>query len=792
MGLSCVVRVPGLLLAIAAALACPGLTAQSQPQSKTVAAAIAPRLPARAPAQIDALAVAVSPGANRAVSFTNHRSAFYYTQTHVNDHPEHAWFRGFNIAGRRMFSDYRLTVDGVALDPASSRSVVVRPDALVRTYPNGVVETLRLYDDRDVVSIEVQGSAKNTDLSLAGETVRPEDTVDGVQYYTVTGEAPADPKMTLAVMHKADLFMVCAGATRDAARDLCSEASQAEPAWRAERRTRLESTINGPQFVLADDASLTRSLRWIALTTEQLLTRQRGDGIYAGLPWFPEYWGRDSFIALPGAALVTGHFEAARAILVSFARFQDRDPASRFYGRMPNIVKPGSLDYHTTDGTPRFVIALREYLRYTGDVTLLRELYPNVVASIDGALARFTDDLGLLVHADNETWMDARRASDLSAYVPRGTRANDIQALWYEQLRAGAEFADQLGDAAAARRWTRVADRVRRSFDQLFVTPAARDRPASIADHVTAAGVPDHTLRPNVLFALDLLPANEAAAVTAQAWRTLVFPWGVATLDPGDRFFHPYHLAPGCWHKDEAYHNGTVWPWLDGVLIDQLVRFDQVEPAWQLFHARSRLALARGVVGGLPETLDAYPHPGEAEPRLTGTYLQAWSNAEHLRAWYQDFLGVRPALDQRRVLLRPRIPASLGNVDFTSRVGTGSLRGVYQRIGQQRRFHWVVDGLTTTLVVDLDRYGAHSFEVRAGEQLVVEQGPHGARAALFAVDGAQRQAVALAPSPAHRAQLEQWNAVFSGTRFAEPRPLDKHSIGVSCAPDPAGTGPVAE
>jgi glycogen debranching enzyme len=792
MGLSCVVRVPGLLFAVAAALACPGLAAQSQPQSATAAGATAPLLPARAPAQLDALAVAVSPRANRAVSFTNHRSAFYYTQTHVNDHPEHGWFRGFNIAGRRVFSDYRLKVDGVALDPASSRSVVVRPDALVRTYPDGVVETLRLYDDRDVVSVEVRGSAGPVSLSLAGETVRPDGVVDGIQYYTVIGEAPAVPAMTVVVMRHADLFLICAGATRDAARDLCSEAAQAEPAWRADRRARLERTLNGSQFVLTDDAALTASLRWIALTTEQLLTRQRGDGIYAGLPWFPEYWGRDSFIALPGAALVTGQFEAARAILVSFARFQDRDPESRFYGRMPNIVKPGSLDYHTTDGTPRFVIALRDYVRYTGDVTLLRELYPNVVASIDGALARFVDDRGLLVHADNETWMDARRASDLSAYVPRGTRANDIQALWYQQLSAGAEFAAQLGDPAAAERWSRAAQRVRRSFDQLFVTPATRDHPASIADHVTAAGVADHTLRPNVLFALDLLPEPDAAAITAQAWRTLVFPWGVATLDPGDRFFHPYHLAPGCWHKDEAYHNGTVWPWLDGVFIDQLVRFEQVEPAWQLFLARNRMALERGVVGGLPETLDAYPHPGEAEPRLTGTYLQAWSNAEHLRAWYQDFLGVRPALDQRRVLLRPRIPASLGSVDFTARIGAGSLRGVYQRVGQDRRFHWVVDGLSTTLIVDLDRHELRSFEVHAGEQLVVEQGQDGARAALFAVDGVQRQAVVLAPSPERRARLEQWNAVFAGTGFAGPRPLGKHSIGVSCAADPAGTGPIAE
>jgi hypothetical protein len=117
---------------------------------------------------------------------------------------------------------------------------------------------------------------------------------------------------------------------------------------------------------------------------------------------------------------------------------------------------------------------------------------------------------------------------------------------------------------------------------------------------------------------------------------------------------------------------------------------------------------------------------------------------------------------------------------------------VYQRVGQQHRFHWVLDGLSTTLVVDLDRYASRSFEVHSGEQLVVEQGPDGAWATLIGVDGVRRQAVVLAPSPARRAQLEKWNAVFAGTGFAKPQPLGKHSIGVSCAPDPAGTGPIAE
>ena len=67
---------------------------------------------------LDDLSIPVTAAENRPVSFTNKRSAYFYTQTHRNDHPEHAWFRGLNIAGRRIFNDYRLVVRGVALDPA--------------------------------------------------------------------------------------------------------------------------------------------------------------------------------------------------------------------------------------------------------------------------------------------------------------------------------------------------------------------------------------------------------------------------------------------------------------------------------------------------------------------------------------------------------------------------------------------------------------------------------------------------------------------------------------------------
>ena len=206
----------------------------------------------------------------------------------------------------------------------------------------------------------------------------------GIDEYTATQGGDAGAVDHIVVGRSGNRFLIAVGSSRAAARTLHDQAIANAPAWEDARRARLAAVIGGDHYFWSDDPRLTEAMRWLQLTTDSLVTRQRGDGIYAGLPWFNEYWGRDSFISLPGATLVTGHFEEARAILTSFAEFQDLDRASRFYGRLPNIVKPGSIDYHTTDGTPRWVIALRDYVRYTGDRSIVAELYPNVTGQHRG------------------------------------------------------------------------------------------------------------------------------------------------------------------------------------------------------------------------------------------------------------------------------------------------------------------------------------------------------------------------------------------------------------------------
>jgi glycogen debranching enzyme len=713
---------------------------------------------------LDSLAIPVSADENRAVSFTNKRSAYYYTQTHRNDHPEHAYFRGFNIAGRRIFSDYRLIVAGEALDPQTA-TVIVQPDALIRTYPRGITETLRLFDGQDVVEVTVGGAKGDVTLQLSGDTVAHVQSKDGIDEYMATQAGGSDTVDHIVVGRSGNRLLIAVGASREAARTLYDQAVAAAPAWEDARRARLESVVGGEHYLWSDDPRLTAAMRWLQLTTDSLVTRQRGDGIYAGLPWFNEYWGRDSFISLPGAMLVTGHFEEARAILTSFAGFQDLDRASRFYGRLPNIVKPGSIDYHTTDGTPRWVIALRDYVRYTGDRTLVAELYPNVQASIEGALANFTDASGYLVHADNETWMDARREPDKVAYSPRSTRANDIQALWYEQLRAGAEFAVALGDGESATRWTAAADRLRSQFAHDFMNPAT----GRMADHLDAHDIRNMQLRPNALFSLQLLDQpTDAARAARQAWEALVYPWGVATLDQGDPDFHPYHVAPGHYHKDAAYHNGAVWPWLNGIAIQRMIELGQADLAWRLFTNTSEIALTRGVVGGLPENLDAYPHPGETAPRLTGTYLQGWSNAEQLRVWYQGFLGIQPDLEQGMIRLAPRLPKSFGEVEFMARIGAGVLHASYERSDRGRRYTWQLQGKSARLDLDIVPFERHSFTVAAGDTLIVEETSGKLVARHVGVDGGERERLTLAPSPVRREQQARIDAILTGTEFARP------------------------
>lgn len=630
---------------------------------------------------LDSLGIEVSPVENREYSFTDKKSGFWYGTTHQDSV---FFWSGWNISKKRILSDYQLYVDGNLLNRKNA-ACIVYPNKLVRTW-NVAEETFSLVDDRAVLYINIDkvsgdsiGIYLNKDLLADCKNDK-----DGVFYipkedgnnrillspavdngFTFSDNGINTPKSS-------EGFIITYG-TEDECKKLLQEFRSEGELWLKERADRMNSLITEYNPVKSNLEELDKALNWLTLTTDELVTEQQGMGIYAGLPWFNEYWGRDMFISMPGTCLVSGQFDVAKQILLDFAKFQDKNPESPTYGRIPNRANPEGILYNTTDGTPRFVIQAFELLEYSGDTAFVGEIYPAVKLSIDASCRNFTDDKGYLTHADADTWMDVKRNGIPGS--PRGNRANDIQALWYGQLEAGSRLAELVGDKESAERWLRLADKIRSNFEHDYCDKEGN----MVYDHLNSDGTPDKQFRPNQLYCFEMIGDEEfKKKVTRRCWEELTYPWGVASLAQWDTQFHPQHENWHYYHKDDAYHNGTVWLWNNGIAMQRMIEYGQVEAAWQLFQNMNRQALVEGAVGSLSENADAHPREGKSWVNRSGTFLQAWSNAEHLRVWYQYFLGIRPDMMKRVITIEPKLPKEITNIETSVRIGKGTLTYTYR------------------------------------------------------------------------------------------------------------------
>jgi len=611
----------------------------------------------------DSIGVEVTAEENREYSYTDKKAGYWYGTTHQK---ELQWYSGWNVAKKRILADYTLSIDGKQLD-RNEAECTVYPDRLVRKWDNAV-ETFRMTDNLPIIHIALETEAEATSIDLDA-TLISDSYMDGGFNYFIPAEAP---DMRIMLSEDGNKGFVLTFGTEEECRALAQEFRENGAKMHEERKERINALITEYNPTKSNLPELDKSLDWITITMDELITRQQGNGIYAGLPWFNEYWGRDMFISMPGACLVTGQFDIAKEILKDFAKLQDTDPASETYGRIPNRANLEGILYNTTDGTPRFVIQSLEVAEYSGDTEFLHELYPAIKTSIDASIMNYIDEKGYLTHADADTWMDVKRNGIPGS--PRGNRANDIQALWYEQLVAGSKIAALMDDMGSAEEWSGLAQMLAGNFENDY----CNKEESFIYDHLNADGTPDLQFRPNQLYCFDLVNDSEfKQKVTRRTWEELVYPWGVSSLAQWDPQFHPQHENWHYYHKDDAYHNGTIWLWNNGIAMQRMIEYGQIEPAWELFRNMNRQALHEGAVGSLSENADAHPREGKSWVNRSGTFLQAWSNAEHLRVWYQHFLGIRPDLLNGVIIVEPRLPEDITSLETSVKIGNGTLHYKY-------------------------------------------------------------------------------------------------------------------
>ncbi len=372
-----------------------------------------------------------------------------------------------------------------------------------------------------------------------------------------------------------------------------------------------------------------------------VVARGEGRTVIAGYPWFSD-WGRDTMIALPGLTLATGRPEIAREILLEFAKHASE-------GMLPNRfpdVGGEEPEYNTVDATLWWFEAVRAYAEATGDLDLVKSLYP-VLADVVSWHVRGTrygirvDSDGLLAsgaEGQQLTWMDAR--GDGRVVTPRRGKPVEIQALWFNALGTMRDFAGIVGERDSSKGYAARAEACRASFLRVFPDSSAGGTGGLVdcvegrADEAGSPIVRDRSIRPNQLFAVSLhhsmVGAPLARRILAVVEEHLLTPFGLRTLAPSDPGYRGrYEGGPA--ERDAAYHQGTVWPWLLGPYVEASLKTRGCGPK-SLERMRAALAPLRDFVlgdglGQVPEIFD-----GDA-PRLPrGCVAQAWSVAELLRA----------------------------------------------------------------------------------------------------------------------------------------------------------------
>lgn len=350
--------------------------------------------------------------------------------------------------------------------------------------------------------------------------------------------------------------------------------------------------------------------------------------IIAGYPWFGR-WGRDSFIALPGLCIGLDDMK-------SFKKAIDTLIEDMRDGLFPNIGSGSDSAYNSVDAPMWFFWALQQYSDYTAKPKKVWKEYKDVMVSIlesyrYGKTKNIKMMTNGLIYASEEnralTWMDAVIGNEPA--TPRRGMCVEINALWFNAIMFSLELAKESKDEDFISQWEELSENIPQEFKNTFWDKTF----GWLADYVDGYHK-DFSVRPNMVFATSLkyrcISPKICQLVLDRIYKELLTPFGLRTLSPTHKDYKDVYYGSQK-ERDEAYHQGTVWPWLLGHFVEGYLRIYKecgYEIGERIYEGFADNVNNYGI-GGIAEVYDGNPphNPG-------GSISQAWSVSELLRIRY--------------------------------------------------------------------------------------------------------------------------------------------------------------
>lgn len=359
-------------------------------------------------------------------------------------------------------------------------------------------------------------------------------------------------------------------------------------------------------------------------TDQFVINTETGISVIAGYHWF-EDWGRDTFLSFQGLFLTTNRFSEATNLLLRWSKLFKN-------GLLPN--RPIVEDYNSIDAVFWYAVAVYEYYQATEDTDTVSKIIPTLETAFlylqeDDESLSITPDGYLYDHTNSAmTWMDAK--IDNVPVIDRSGKAVEIQGLWYNFLRTVIYLKESIGDHTHLVPMRSIAAKLERNFEQDFFNPDT----GCLFDSIKTDRR-DPSIRPNQVILLSLpyslLSKRIAKRVLAVSQFELLTDYGLRTLSVRDNSYKG-HYHGNQKERDQAYHQGTIWPFLLGIYVKAYLNvYSQSQKAKKEMQALLSKFEKKLVADGENYIAEIYD-PNTMKP--DGCISQAWSAATILEAHY--------------------------------------------------------------------------------------------------------------------------------------------------------------